>query len=120
LRTLPLPSRNNASDQPLCGPTVAVMPHIVGCTAVSEPIPDGLGPVCAWWASVKGELLPGRARCLGLVELWDVRVVRRRACSGDLGGSPAIPVWSGADRPGHRLVWARRSGRRPRAAPGRL
>ena len=41
LRALALQSRGNASEQPLCGSTVVDMPWIVGCTAVSEPIPRG-------------------------------------------------------------------------------
>jgi hypothetical protein len=43
LRAIPEPSRRNASEQPLYGPTVVEMPQMVGCTAVSEPI-RVLGP----------------------------------------------------------------------------
>ena len=39
LRALSLVSPNSASEQPLCGPTVVVMPQTIGGTAVSERIP---------------------------------------------------------------------------------
>ena len=43
LRALPLLSRNTASEQPLCDMTVVPMALMVGCTALSERIPE-LGP----------------------------------------------------------------------------
>jgi len=43
LRAIPERNQKNASEQPLYGPTVVEMPQMVGCTAVSEPIPV-LGP----------------------------------------------------------------------------
>jgi hypothetical protein len=39
LRALLLLSRNNAFEQPLCGPSVVSVPQVGGRTAVPEPIP---------------------------------------------------------------------------------
>jgi hypothetical protein len=65
-------SRNNASEQPRCGPTVVGLLQIVGCTAVSHLIPGrALGhhfrlrtKLTPSWASASWRCRVGKARLL--------------------------------------------------------
>ena len=72
-RALPILSRNNASEQPLCGSSVVAMSWMVGCTAVSERLPV-LGPSVG--------LRDGGCRQQGITPwTWSRRCSRRSWCS---------------------------------------